>query len=425
MPTSELPGFHKLSVAERLVKIKGIAGLTDEEAKSLHNSLGLDIANRMIENVIGTASLPLGIGTNFLINNRDYLVPMAIEETSVVAAASHAAKLARPAGFSASSDPPIMISQIHLTDVSNVAKAKQEIRAALPEIMDRANNRDSVLVSLGGGLRDIEIRELSIGGKPLLTVHLLIDVRDAMGANASNTMAEAIAPLLEEITGGRARLKIISNLAIYRLARARAVWTKEALEASYEGAIKGEEIVDGIIEAWQIAAADPFRRATHNKGIMNGIDALMIATGNDWRAIEAGAHAYSAIRGKPLTIYYKDEAGNLVGEIELPLAAGIVGGATKVNPQAQVCLKILGVKSAQELSQIAASVGLAQNFAALRALAVEGINRGHMKLHAANIAIQAGAAGALIDRVARRMIEERTVSQAKADEILKELQAKA
>jgi hydroxymethylglutaryl-CoA reductase len=423
MPKSELSGFHTLSVAERITKIKELAGLTDGETHTLQSALSLDIANRMIENAIGVVSIPLGIATNFRINGHDYLIPMAIEETSVVAAASHAAKLTRhKGGFVASSDKPIMISQIHLTGIKDVITARQAIHKSLPRLMEKLNNRDSVMVSLGGGLRDIEVHEPEISGKPLLSVHLLIDVRDAMGANAANTMAEMAAPILEEITGGRARLRIVSNLAVHRKARAKAIWEKEALEQSYEGTVKGSKIVDNIIEAWEIASADPFRRTTHNKGIMNGIDAVMIATGNDWRAVEAGAHAYAGMKNQPLTSYRKNENGDLIGEIELPLAAGIVGGATKVNPQAKTCLKILGVKSAQELAEVAACVGLANNFAALRALSIEGINKGHMKLHAVNIAIQAGASGEMIEKVARRMVNESNISQAKAHEILGELQ---
>jgi hydroxymethylglutaryl-CoA reductase len=360
----------------------------------------------MIENVIGTMQLPLGIATNFIINGRELLIPMAIEETSVVAAASNAAKMARPDGFKAKATEPVMIGQIQILNPAR--DAKEKIEEQKEEILSLANAQDKILVDLGGGAKDLEIRWLS---NDMIVVHLLVDVRDAMGANAVNTMAEAVAPLLERITGGKALLRIISNLAIYRLAEAEVIYKKEA--------IGGEEVVDKVVKAYEFAALDVFRAATHNKGIMNGIDAVVIATGNDWRAVEAGAHAYAAMNGyKPLTTWSKLENGDLYGKIKLPLAVGIVGGATKVHPMARICLKILGIKTAKELAEIMASVGLAQNFAALRALATKGIQAGHMKLHAQNIAVMAGAKGEEIEIVAKKMIEEGKIRMDRAKEIL-------
>jgi hydroxymethylglutaryl-CoA reductase len=418
---SDISGFHKLEPDKRLELIKSFAGLTDVETAALLNGLSITTADHMIENVIGIACLPLGIATNFRINGRDYLVPMAIEESSVVAAASHAAKLCRPTGgFTTSADAPIMIGQIQLTGVEDFSQAKKRLEANRDEITGIANAQDSTLVKLGGGLKDFEVRRVDSDIGPMLIVHLLVDVRDAMGANAVNTIAERVAPTIERIVGGKVGMRIISNLATARLARASAVWPKTALAESLKGAmdISGEEIVDSIIAAWHFAKADPYRCATHNKGVMNGVDSVMIACGNDWRAVEAGAHTYSRVLGRPLTWYERTAEGDLRGHIELPLAAGIVGGATKINPGARTCLKILGVKTAQELAQIAAAVGLANNFGALRALTTEGIQRGHMKLHATNIAVEAGAHGGEIEVVAQRMVDDKSVSVARAKEII-------
>lgn len=362
----------------------------------------------MIENVVGSMQLPLGIATNFIINGKEKLIPMAIEETSVVAAASNAAKLARPEGFKAKASEPIMIGQIQI--LNPCKDAEKKLMENKEDILDLANAQDKILVSLGGGAKDLEVKWLS---DDMLVVHLLVDVRDAMGANAVNTMAEAVAPLLEKITGGKALLRIISNLAIYRLAEAEVIYKKDVI---------GEDVVDKIVKAYEFASLDIFRAATHNKGIMNGIDAVAIATGNDWRAIEAGAHAYAAMNGyKPLTTWQKNENGDLYGKIKLPLAVGIIGGATKVHPIAKLCLKILGVKTAKELAEVMAAVGLAQNFAALRALATKGIQAGHMKLHAQNIAFMAGARGEEIDIVAKKMIEEGKIRMDRAKEILEEI----
>lgn len=398
--------------------VKEFAGLTDQEAEVLRRTgaLETDQADRMIENVIGTMELPLGLAVNFRINGKDYLIPMAIEEPSVVAAASNAAKMARAkGGFRASSTEPLMIGQIQLTEVEDPPKAKQAILSKKEEILEMANEQDPVLVELGGGARDLEVRIIESEFGPMVVVHLIVDTRDAMGANVVNTMAEAVAPFIERISGGRFCLRIVSNLAARRLARAEVVFAKEELG--------GEEIVDAIIRAYALAAADPYRCATHNKGIMNGIIAVALATGNDTRALESGAHSYAAFRDgyRPLTEWKKDENGDLVGRIEIPVAVGIIGGATKVNPIARVNLKILGVKSARELGEVMAAVGLAQNLAALRALAAEGIQAGHMRLHARNIAVMAGAEGELVDKVVERLVREKKIRIDRAKEILEEL----
>ncbi|RJS85497.1 hydroxymethylglutaryl-CoA reductase, degradative, partial [Candidatus Bathyarchaeota archaeon] len=361
MRTSRIPGFYKLSPEERLKIVQEFAGLTEEEVSMLRDtgSLKMELADRMIENVIGTFPIPLGIAVNFLINGKDYLVPMAIEEPSVVAAASYGARMAREGGgIHTSSTEPIMIGQIQAVGVRDPYRAKMQILDAKDEILRKANEQDPVLVSLGGGAKDIRVKVIDTMLGPMVITELLVDCRDAMGANAVNTMAEAVAPIIERVTKGRVYLRIISNLATMRLARAWAVIPKEA--------VGGEDVVDGIVSACAFAAADPFRAATHNKGILNGIIAVVIATGNDHRAVEAGAHAYAAMSGRylPLSVWEKNENGDLVGSIELPIAVGIVGGATRVHPIARIALKILGVKSARELSEVMAAVGLVQNLAA-------------------------------------------------------------
>jgi len=417
LKTSRIPGFYKLSIEERIEIVKEFAGLTDEEAKLLQStgSLSLELADRMIENVVGAIPIPMGIAVNFLINGRDYLIPMAIEETSVVAAASYGAKMTRSKGgiFTSSTDP-IMIGQIQTVKVKDPYYARMAILDAKDKILEKANEQDPLLVSLGGGAKDLRVKVIHTIRGPMVITELLVNCKDAMGANAVNTMAEAVAPLIEKITGGRVVLRIISNLATERLARAWTVVDKEE--------VGGEEVVDGILDAYAFAAADPYRAATHNKGILNGIIAVALATCNDHRAIEAGAHAYAARTGfySPLSVWEKNEDGDLVGSIELPLAVGIIGGATKVHPIAKIALKILGVKTAQELAEVMAAVGLAQNLAALRALAHEGIQRGHMSLHARNIAIMAGATGELIDIIAERMVEERKIRMDRAKELLEE-----
>lgn len=415
--TSSISGFHKLTPEERLEKVREFSGLGDEDTRLLTRtgSLDMDTASRMIENVIGTLEFPFGVATNFTINGKDYLIPMVIEEPSVVAAASNAAKMARPGGgFQADTDEPVMIGQIQLTRVPDPKAAIKAILGKREEIIEFCNKQDSTLVKFGGGARDVQAREVESPSGAMVIVHIMVDVRDAMGANAINTMAERLTPLLEETSGGKACLRIITNLATSRLARSRAVWKKDVL---------GEDTIRGILDAYELACADQYRCTTHNKGIMNGIDAVTLATGNDFRAVEAGAHSFACFR-RPytsLTKYELDGSGNLVGSIELPIAVGTVGGATRTNPVAGVGLRILGTKSAQELAQVLASVGLAQNFAALRALAIEGIQAGHMKLHARNIAINAGASGELADKVAARLIEEKDISVAKAEAIIKEL----
>ena len=415
--SSSIASFYKLPIEERLKIVKEFAGLTPEETQTLASgTMPSTTAQRMIENVIGMFPIPLGIATNFLVNGKDYLVPMAIEEPSVVAAASNAAKMARPTGgFKASSTEPVMISQIQLVKCLSPQNAEKKILSARKEILDKANQQDPTLVSMGGGAKELRVRIIpSIVGTLVIT-ELLVDCRDAMGANVVNTMAEAVAPMLEKLSKGQARLRIISNLADKRVARATTTVSKEALG--------GEDIVDGIVDAYAFAAADPYRCATHNKGVMNGITAVCLATGNDTRAIEAGAHAYAARSGhySPLTTWKKNSKGDLVGSIEVPAAVGIIGGVTAVHPMAKLSLKILGVKTARELGEVMAAVGLAQNMAALRALAAEGIQKGHMSLHARNIASMAGAQGDMIDLVASKMVADHRVRLDRAREILVEL----
>ena len=415
--SSKISGFYKLTPKERLNHVKEFADLTDEEVKILQSTgaLEVELADRMIENVVGSFPLPLGIAMNFLINNKDYMIPMAIEEPSVVAAATYAAKMARKlGGFFTSSTDPVMIGQIQAVEIDDPFAAKMKILSAKKEILQKANEQDPMLVSVGGGAKDLEVKVIDAKTGPMVITELHVDCRDAMGANAVNTMAEAVAPMIERITGGRVYLRIISNLAVKRLARAYAVIDKEV--------VGGEQVVEGIVEAYNFAAADPYRAATHNKGIMNGIIGVVLATGNDHRAIEAGAHAYATRNGYYGTLSYweKNSDGDLVGSIELPMAVGLIGGATKVHPTAKVAVKILGVESANELGEVMAAVGLAQNLGALRALAHEGIQRGHMSLHARNVAITAGASGPLIDVIVERMVAERKVRMDRAKELLEE-----
>lgn len=418
MRTSEYSGFYKLTAAQRAKEVAEFAGLTSEEAALLEKfgALPRELAERMIENVVGVMPLPLGIATNFMVNGRDVLVPMAIEEPSVVAAASNAARMARAkGGFTAKATEPVMIGQLQVVGLDDADGAMRKVIQSKARLMELVNAQDPTMVKRGGGARDVEARVIETSRGRMLIVHLLIDVRDAMGANAVNTICEALAPTVAEITGGTVRLRIISNLAERRTVKAHAVFAKELLG--------GEAAVDAILDAYEFAANDIYRCATHNKGIMNGIDAVAVATGNDWRALEAGAHSFAAKDGRyrPLTRYRKGADGDLEGEIELPIAVGLVGGATRTHPIAKLSVKILGVKTASELAEIMASVGLAQNVAALRALSTEGIQRGHMELHARNIAISAGATGELIDIVAERMIAERKIKMERALEILAEL----
>lgn len=422
---SRISGFYKLHIEDRLNELNQRVELSVEEFAALRGSPGLrlDQAEHMIENVVGTYALPLGIALNFQVNGQDVLVPMVIEEPSVVAGASFMAKLVRAGGgFSASATPPEMIAQMQILDVADPPSARLAILEARQELLAEALEIDPVLKQLGGGPRDLEVRiiEASPIG-PFLVVHLIFDVRDAMGANALNTAAERLAPRLAELSKGRVHLRILSNLADRRLARARC--TVPLGELAFED-FSAEEVRDGIIAAWAFAAADPYRAATHNKGIMNGVDAVVIATGNDWRAVEAGAHAYAARGGRytSLSAWGKDDQGNLVGSLEMPMAVGIVGGATRVHPSARANLKLMGVESAARLAEVIVSVGLAQNLAALRALATEGIQRGHMGLHARQVAIAAGAQGEQIERLAEQLVSEKVIRIDRAQEILKSWQ---
>lgn len=417
MTSSRIPGLYKLSPADRLQAVAKASGL-GPEIEQIGQALRLDQADKMVENVIGLFQIPLGIATNFLIDGREILIPMATEEPSVIAAASNGARMARGGGgFVTSSTGPVMRAQIQVTGVSNPYGARHMILEHKDQLMKMANEKDPLLIKYGGGALDLEVQVIDSQVGPMVVAHLLVDCRDAMGANAINTMAETLAPTVERITGGRVYLRIISNLADRRLARARAVFLKEDLG--------GEEVVDGIIQAAALAEVDPYRAATHNKGIMNGVTALVMATGNDTRAVEAGAHAYASRSGiySSLTRYEKDSNGDLVGTIELPVAVGLVGGATRVHPVAMGTMKLLGIKSADELSRIVAAVGLSQNLAALRALSTEGIQRGHMRLHAKNIAAQVGAREEQIDIIAERMAAEKKINMDRASEILKELGA--
>jgi hydroxymethylglutaryl-CoA reductase len=428
--SSRLAGFYNLPLKERVERVARWAELTEDEAAVLRGAMGLDLAraDQMIENVVGLHSLPLGIAVNFAVNGRDVLVPMAIEEPSVVAGASFTAKLARAGGgFRATTTAPEMIGQLQVLDVADPWSARFDLLAARDELLELADETDPVIVRFGGGARDLEVRvfeQTAVG--PMLVVHLIFDCRDAMGANAVNTACESLAPRIEQITGGRVMLRILSNLADRRLARAHCTVPVEVL--AFEG-FSGERVAQGIVEAWAFAAADPYRAATHNKGIMNGVDAVVVATGNDWRAVEAGAHAYAARSGRytSLSTWACDAdgssaiRGNLVGTLEMPLAVGVVGGATRVHPTAQVALKILGVQTALQLAEVIVSVGLAQNLAALRALATEGIQRGHMRLHARQVAIAAGATGDEVAQVVERMVAEGRVRSDRAEALLAEM----
>jgi hydroxymethylglutaryl-CoA reductase len=420
---SRLPGFYQKSIADRVAELAALTGLSPEAQAALAmGGLTAEQADHMIENVVGVFALPLAVAANFVVNGREVLVPMVVEEPSIVASASFMAKLARDGGgFKATSTEPEMIGQLQVLDVADLAGARARVAAAETELLAVAGTVNPSIVGRGGGARAIEARvidESPIG--PFLVVHIVYDTRDAMGANAINTVCEAIAPRLEALTGGRVHLRILSNFSDRRRASARCRIPVASLAF---GDFSGERVRDGVIEAYAFAAADPYRAATHNKGILNGIDPVVIATGNDWRAIEAGAHAYAARSGRytSLSTWRQAENGDLEGELDLPLAVGIVGGATKVHPLAQTALKILGVHSARELAEILAAVGLAQNLGALRALATEGIQRGHMSLHARQIAVAAGATGDQVEAVAARLVAEGQVRVERAREILKDV----
>jgi hydroxymethylglutaryl-CoA reductase len=426
--SSRLSGFYRQSLSERLSLIESWANLTPAEVAALNGSGGLDVATatHMIENGIGLYGLPLGIATNFQINGKDYLIPMVIEEPSVLAAVSNAARLIRAGGgFTTSSDEPVMIGQIQVLDLTDLATASEQILAHKDELLAEVNRIGGSIVKHGGGARDIQLRpfpQTSAGS--MIILHLLMDTRDAMGANAINTAVEHLAPQIEAITGGRVNLRILSNLTDQRKARAEGMIPAASLQTDE---LTGEQAVNQIVEAGVFAEVDPYRATTHNKGIMNGIDAVVIATGNDWRAIEAGAHAYAARDGRysSLTRWWKDVEGNLRGSIEMPLAVGTVGGATRVHPTAGVALKILGLQSARELSEIIVAVGLAQNLAAIRALATVGIQHGHMRMHARQLAIAAGASDQQVEQVVERLIAGGAIRLEHARTLVQELNEKA
>ncbi len=405
---SRISGFHKMSPADRLAMVARMANLDDATVAQLSRpgNLDADVADHMIENVISSISIPVGVATNMKVDGRDVLVPMATEESSVVAAVCNSARQCYDnGGFTTSTSGMLMIAQVQLVDVSDPLAARLKILERRAEIAKLCDGCDPVLVGLGGGFRDLEVRVVASEGGPMVVTHIVVDTRDAMGANAVNTMAERLAPSIEAWTGGKVYLRILSNLADRRVARARATWPLDA--------IGGPAVRDGMISAYRFAAADPYRAATHNKGIMNGVSAVVLATGNDTRAVEAGAHAYATRGGRytSLSTYEVTADGDLVGTLEMPMPVGLVGGATKVHPTAQAALKILGVTTAAELAGIVVAVGLAQNFGALKALATVGIQRGHMALHAHNVAMAAGAIGDEVDRLAAILVEARQVRQ--------------
>ncbi|MCM3742036.1 hydroxymethylglutaryl-CoA reductase, degradative [Oceanobacillus luteolus] len=424
MKSSRIPGFYKKTIEERKELIHSMYPFTEEELATLSAEapLAQDIADNMIENVVGTFQLPLGLGLNFLINGKEYIIPMAIEEASVVASASHIAKIVRDAGgFTAESTDRVMIGQIQVVGCPDFQQAKTAVLENKDALIKAANEAFPSIVRRGGGAEDLDVRILneeadSAFGK-MLIVHLYVNTVDAMGANLINTMAESIAPLVEKITSGKVYLRILSNLADRSLARARCVIPPHLLKT---GDFSGEEVRDGVIHAYEFAASDPYRAVTHNKGIMNGVDPVVIATGNDWRAVEAGAHAYAVKDGQytSMTTWWKDEQGNLVGELELPMSVGTVGGATRVHPLAKMALKLLDVSSAKELAEVIVTVGLAQNLGALKALATDGIQKGHMTLHSRSVAIAAGATGEMIDIIAKELIKINEIRVGKAKELV-------
>lgn len=417
MSDSSIPKFFEKGLKEKLKIIKNFSNLSEDDIKLLENSGGgisFDIANNMVENAIGIFSLPLGIATNFRINQKDYLIPMVIEEPSVIAAASNAAKIAKVhGGFTAKADESLSIGQIQIVE-SDIKKSITKLKESTQEILDLANSKSQTLSKMNKGAKEIIFKEINTVSGKMLIVEIIIDVGDAMGANITNTMCEAVAPLIEKITGGRVILKILSNYSTKRMVKASAIFDKHK--------VGGEKIVDDIILAYQFAANDEYRAVTHNKGTMNGVIAVANSTGQDSRAIEAAANAYAIKNGRysSITHWSKDSKGNLLGNIEIPLSVGIVGGIINVHPMAKICSKILGVKSAQELSCVIASVGLAQNFSAMRALVTDGIQKGHMKLHAKNLASAAGATNAQIEKIVQKMLEENNISLNRAQELLKQ-----
>ena len=426
---SRIGGLYKLSVSERRDLLAEMAELSPEQVKAWADSGELDeeSADRMIENVVGTYSLPIGVATNFVIDGSHYAIPFVVEEPSVVAAASNMAKRCLSnGGFSSNNDEPVMIGQIQVVDCEDPSEARDSVISAKEELVSSCNEVDPILVKFGGGCRDVTARVIETGSGPMVIVHILVDCRDAMGANAVNTMAETIAPTIESITGGTVILRIISNLAVHRLARVSAVFTPEEMSDKGDDSQQGDEVIDGVVQAYHFAEADPFRATTHNKGIMNAISAVAIACGQDWRAIESGAHSFASHERTygSLTQWSKDEVGNLVGSIELPMAVGLVGGAVRVHPAAQANVALLGVESADELAKVMAAAGLAQNLGALRALATVGIQAGHMKLHVRNMAVTAGAEGDEVDVVASRLRERGgRITQAAVIDALEELRS--
>jgi len=417
---SRYSGFFKLDVTDRLDALDKWTALTAKEKWMLkQETLTPELADLMVENAVGVFGLPLGVAVNFQVNDKDYIVPMAIEETSVIAAASNAARLIRDYGkLTAEASDPVMISQIQVVDVPDPEAARTAILDKKDELLSLANSNDPVLVELNGGARDIEVRIVDSLSGPMVIAHLLVDTRDAMGANVVNTMAETLEPIIAELAGGEAICRIVSNLSDRRMARARMTLSVEALA---RGNYSGEEAAERIVRAYHFAEADPYRAATHNKGVMNGIDGILIATGNDWRAVEAGVHAYAARSGtyKPVSTYHLDGKGKLIGELEIPMSVGIIGGVTGIHPGVEILLKILNVSSSRELAQLAASAGLLQNFAALWSLATEGIQKGHMTLHARNVAVFAGAFGEMAIKVAKEMEKEGLVRYDRAKQILR------
>ncbi|WP_174615448.1 hydroxymethylglutaryl-CoA reductase, degradative [Virgibacillus ihumii] len=426
MKTSRIPGFYNKTVEERRELLATMEDFTENEMEILFSKepLPAETADKMIENVIGTFPLPLGLGLNFLINDKEYTIPMAVEEPSILASASHIAKIVRETGgFTAESSERVMIGQIQVIGCSDFAAAKETILKEKDALIDAANASYPSLMARGGGAEDLEVRVLNENSDSrygqMLVLHVYINTCDAMGANIINTMVESLAPTVEKLTGGKVYLRILSNYPDRCLAKARCVIPPELLATND---FSGEAVRDGVIHAYEFAASDPYRAVTHNKGIMNGIDPIVIATGNDWRAVEAGAHAHAARFGKygSMTVWSKDDKGNLVGELELPMSVGTVGGSIRVHPMAEVSLKILGVETARELAQVIVTVGLAQNLGALKALATDGIQKGHMALHSRSVAIAAGATGEMIDIIAERLVNEKEIRVGKAKELVDE-----
>lgn len=426
MTTSRIPGFYKMEVEERRQFLDKQLNLTDENKNTLYTNEALDLetADKMIENVIGTFQLPLGLGLNFLINDKEYKIPMAVEEPSIIASASYIAKIVREAGgFKTEATDRVMIGQIQVVGCKDFESAKQSILEHKTDLINLANEAYPSLKNRGGGAEDLDVRILNESGSKfsqMLIIHLYVNTCDAMGANIINTMVESLAPNVEKLTNGKVYLRILSNFADRSLAKATCTIPTKLLETD---GFSGEEVRDGVIHAYEFAASDPYRAVTHNKGIMNGIDPVIIATGNDWRAVEAGAHAYASRNGQygSMTTWSKNDAGDLVGELELPMSLGIVGGASRVHPMAGLVYEILDIESASELAQVVVAVGLAQNLGALRALVTDGIQKGHMALHSRSVAMAAGATGDMVDIIANRMVSEKQIRVGRAEELLKEL----